>query len=140
MPAAPEPVDLLVRADYLYPMSDGAPVIAGGEVAIRAGRIVHAGPARPAGNWNAGTVIDGAGKAVLPGFVNCHSHAASLVFRSQSDDGAGGAALYTVAFRMEKEIGADEWADLARLGCADMLRAGITTINAKDNQHKRCEQ
>ncbi|MBL8836321.1 MAG: amidohydrolase family protein [Alphaproteobacteria bacterium] len=129
MPKAPERIDLLVRADYLYPMSEGAPVIAGGEVAIRDGRIVHAGAARPSGSWDAGTVVDGAGKAVLPGFVNCHSHAASLVFRSQSDDGAGGAALYTVAFRMEKEVGEAEWADLARLGCADMLRAGITTIN-----------
>lgn len=125
----PTPIDLLVRADYLYPMSEGAPVIPGGEVAIRDGRIVHAGAARPADAWAPGTVIDGSGKAVLPGFVNCHSHAASLVFRSQSDDGAGGAALYTVAFRMEKEIEEREWADLALLGCADMLRAGITTIN-----------
>ena len=89
----PTQIDLLVRADFLYPMSAGAPVIAGGEVAIRDGRIVHAGVARPAGSWDAGTVVDGSGKAVLPGLVNCHSHAASLVFRSQSDDGAGGAPL-----------------------------------------------
>jgi 5-methylthioadenosine/S-adenosylhomocysteine deaminase len=73
-------------------------------VAVRGGRIVHAGPARPQGSWTPARIVSGAGRAVLPGFVNCHSHTASLLFRSQSDDGAGGAALYTVAFRGEKEI------------------------------------
>ena len=36
---------------------------------------------------------------LLPGFVNCHCHTASTVFRSQTDDGAGGRALYSIAFR-----------------------------------------
>ncbi|GIS87569.1 MAG: hypothetical protein CM1200mP18_02790 [Gammaproteobacteria bacterium] len=43
-------------------------------------------------------------KLLCPGFVNCHSHAASALFRSQSDDGVGGQALYSVAFRSEKHI------------------------------------
>ncbi len=129
MPAPPQPIDLLVAADFLYPMTDGLPVIAGGEVAIADGRIVHAGPARPRGTWAPAETLGGPGTAVLPGFVNCHSHAASLVFRSQSDDGIGGQALYSIAFRMEKDIGDDEWHALALLGCADMIRAGITTIN-----------
>ena len=122
-------IDLLIGAEFLYPMTDDMPVIVGGEVAVRAGRIVHAGPAMPAGHWRAATTIEGRGRAVLPGFVNCHSHAASTVFRSQSDDGVGGRALYTVAFRAERDITPDDWRDLAVLGCADMIKAGITTIN-----------
>ena len=65
----------------------------------------------------------------MPGFVNCHSHAASALFRSQSDDGAGGQALYSVAFRSEKHISTEQWRDLALLGVVDMIRSGITTIN-----------
>ncbi|MFW6077278.1 MAG: amidohydrolase family protein [Hyphomicrobiales bacterium] len=122
-------IDLLVGADVLYSMSEGGEVVLGGELAIRGDRIVHAGPAQPPGTWKARQVISGHGKAVLPGFVNCHSHTASLVFRSQSDDGVGGAALYTVAFRAEKDIGPEEWRDLAHLGVIDMIKAGVTTIN-----------
>lgn len=122
-------VDLLVRADFLYPMSPGMPIITDAEVAIRGDRIVHAGPRRPEGSWAAGQVLDGAGKAVLPGFVNCHCHTASLIFRSQTDDFSGGVGLYSVAFRMEKDVSEEEWRLLALLGGLDMLLAGVTTIN-----------
>ncbi len=124
-----EAVDLLVGADILYPMTGDGDIVLDGEIAIRGDRIIYAGPSKEPGAWVALKSIGGRGKAVLPGFVNCHSHTASLVFRSQSDDGAGGAALYTVAFRAERDIGPDEWRDLAVLGVVDMIKAGITTIN-----------
>lgn len=130
---ATENIDLLVQADVLFPMTGSMTgeddILLGGEVAIRGNRIVYAGPAKPQGTWAPAKTISGNGKAVLPGFVNCHSHAASIVFRSQSDDGAGGAALYTVAFRAEKDITPEQWHDLARVGVIDMIKAGITTIN-----------
>ncbi len=110
-------------------MTEENGILLDGEVAVRGDRIVYAGPSRPEGTWSPTKKLSGNGKAVLSGFVNCHSHAASLVFRSQSDDGAGGAALYTVAFRAEKDITPDQWRDLAVLGVIDMVKAGITTIN-----------
>jgi 5-methylthioadenosine/S-adenosylhomocysteine deaminase len=122
-------IDLLVRADYLYPVSEGMPIIRDGEVAIAADRIVYAGPRKAEGSWQARRVVAGGGKAVLPGLVNCHSHTASVIFRSQTDDFTAGVGLYSIAFRMEKEISPEEWHALALLGCIDMLRAGITTIN-----------
>lgn len=128
----PETVDLLVGADWLYPMSaplGEAPAIAGAEVAIRAGRIVHAGPAKPAGHWRAARTLSGRGKAVLPGFVNAHCHAASVVFRSQTDDPPGGLALYTIGFRGEMALAPDDWRALAPIGALDMAKAGLTTLN-----------
>jgi 5-methylthioadenosine/S-adenosylhomocysteine deaminase len=125
----PEAIDLLVEAEFLYPMSAGSPIVRGGEVAISGDRIVYAGKAKPRGAWAAKRTLSGAGRAVLPGFVNCHCHTASTVFRSQTDDQGGGVGLYTIAFRMEKEIAAEEWRDLAWLGCVDMLKSGITTLN-----------
>ena len=127
--STPEVIDLLVGADVLYTLDEMDPVILGGEVAIREGCIVYSGPARAAGHWQAKEKITGCGRAVLPGFVNCHSHAASAVFRSQSDDGLGGQALYSVAFRTEKDISVQDWNDLARLGVIDMIQSGFTTIN-----------
>lgn len=122
-------IDLLVRAEFLYPVTAGMPVIPGGEVAILKDRILYAGPQLPAGSWRATRSIDGAGKAVLPGFVNCHCHTASIIFRSQTDDHAAKAALFDVAFRLEKDVSEAEWQLLGEVGCADMLRAGVTTIN-----------
>lgn len=124
-----EVIDLLVQADVLYPMTEEHGIILDGEVAVRGDRIVYAGPSRPDDAWSPVRQLSGRGKAVLPGFVNCHSHTASIVFRSQSDDGAGGAALYTVAFRAEKDITPAQWRDLAFLGVIDMIKAGITTVN-----------
>jgi 5-methylthioadenosine/S-adenosylhomocysteine deaminase len=122
-------IDILVEADFLYPMTEGMPIVAGGEVAILGGQIIHAGAPLPAGSWKPRRRIGGPGKAVLPGFVNCHCHTASIVFRSQTDDQAAKAALFNVAFRMEKDISDTQWALLAEVGAAEMLRAGITTIN-----------
>lgn len=122
-------IDLLVRAEFLYPVANGMPIIADGEVAILQDRILYAGPQLPEGSWRARRTVSGAGKAVLPGFVNCHCHTASIVFRSQTDEHAAKAALFDVAFRMEKDISEEEWTLLGEVGCADMLRAGITTIN-----------
>ncbi len=121
-------IDLLVRADYLYPMSEGLPIIKDGEVAIVKDRIVYAGPRKDLNVWDAARVMDGTGKAVLPGLVNCHSHAASLIFRSQTD-GSNAVGLYKVAFRMEKEVSDETWSLAARLGCVDLIRSGVTTIN-----------
>ena len=83
----PRDIDLLVQADVLYPMMSNEEIILNAEVAIINDQIVYAGPKLNNKSWNAKEIILGDGKAVMPGFVNCHSHAASLVFRSQSDDG-----------------------------------------------------
>ena len=74
-------IDLLVAGDYLYPMSEGLPIHRNGEVAIRDGRIVYAGPRKPPEHWQPVRVLGGGGRAILPGLINCHCHAASLVFR-----------------------------------------------------------
>jgi 5-methylthioadenosine/S-adenosylhomocysteine deaminase len=124
-----ETIDLLVEGDFLLPMTDAVPVITGAEVAVRDGRIVHAGPARPAGSWAAARTIRGRGHAILPGFVNAHCHTASIVFRSQTDDPPGGITLYTIGFRGEQELNPEEWHDLAHVGAIDIVKAGVTTIN-----------
>ncbi|MDA1287711.1 MAG: amidohydrolase family protein [Proteobacteria bacterium] len=127
--SVPEQVDLLITVDVLYPMDGINDVVVGAEIAIREGILVHAGPTLPAGSWTPTRRIDGSGKAALPGFVNCHCHTASTVFRTQTDDNLGGGALYSVAFRGEARVSPDDWRRLAVLGVVEMIRAGITTLN-----------
>ncbi|MBM3521915.1 MAG: amidohydrolase family protein [Alphaproteobacteria bacterium] len=122
-------VDLLVTAEYLYPMSAGLPIWRDAEVAIVGDRIVHAGPRKPDGTWRPKRTLGGPSTAVLPGFVNCHTHVASIVFRGRTDDNSRGVGLYDVAFRMEKFIGREEWRDLSWAGAVEMIRAGFTSVN-----------
>ena len=129
VPASARHVDLLVSGDVLYTLNKDDPIVVNGEVAVKGNTIVYSGPAKDSGFWQPKKTLPGQGKAVMPGFVNCHTHAGSAVFRSQSDDGPGGQALYSVAFRSEKNISVEHWWDLALLGVADMIRSGVTTIN-----------
>jgi len=124
-----ETVDLLIRADFVYPVDGRTEVIADGEIAVSGDRIIHVGRADPRRPRKARRVLGGPGFVALPGFVNCHSHAASVVFRSQTDDHEAKKALLNVAFPMEKDVSTEEWRLLGELGCADMLLAGVTTIN-----------
>ena len=125
----PTPIDLLVRAAFIYPVDAAMSVIPDGEIAIQADRILYCGPRQPEGTWLARQQRGGGGVIAVPGFVNCHSHTASVIFRSQTDDHVAKTALLDVAFRLEKDISEEEWALCAALGTADMVRAGFTTIN-----------
>lgn len=73
-PPAPLPpqahYDVLIRGGTIYDGSGGAPFT--GDVGITADRIAYVGPSAPA---TAPTVIDAAGMAVSPGFINMLSWA-----------------------------------------------------------------
>lgn len=122
-------IDLLIRAAFVYPVDAGMHVIPDGEIAISDGAILYCGPQQAEGHWQPKRLLGGSRFVALPGFVNCHSHTASVLFRSQTDDHVAKTALLDVAFRLEKDISDDEWEMLAGLGLADMMLAGITTIN-----------
>ena len=127
----PESVDLLVDADYLFPLSepgDGS-AIRDAQIAVRDGLILHAGSACPEGTWAPRERIRARGQAAMPGFVNTHCHTASPVFRSQTDDALAGSGLYAISFRGEQRIAPEDWQMLARLGTAEMILAGYTTLN-----------
>jgi 5-methylthioadenosine/S-adenosylhomocysteine deaminase len=104
-------------------------VVRGAIQGVVAKHIVYAGTSRPRGHWEVREHIDRPSHELLPGFVNCHCHTASTVFRSQTDDGAEGGALYSIAFRGESRIADEDWRRLAVLGTVEMIRAGFTTLN-----------
>jgi N-acyl-D-amino-acid deacylase len=70
--AAPAPADysVVIRGGTIYDGSGGAPYV--GDVAVKGDRIVYVGPHAPG---RAARVVDAAGKAVSPGFINMLSWA-----------------------------------------------------------------
>ena len=121
-------VDLLVKAGWVFPVDGVTESIPNGEVAVKDGKVIYVGPTLR-NEWNSKKVVEFSDSALLPGFVNCHCHAASTVFRAQTEDGEGGRALYNVVFRGEGLIQDEDWKILARLGVVEMAKAGITTLN-----------
>ena len=75
--------DLVIRNGLVLPMaSDGESFE--GEVVIRDGRIA-AVTKGSAGETNAAEVLDAAGAAVLPGFIQGHVHVVQSLLRHQAD-------------------------------------------------------
>lgn len=77
--------DLVVRGDFVLPMTAGEPVLHDGAVAVQDGRIVAVGPASEVdARFTAADELRGG--IVLPGLVNTHGHAAMVLYRGLGDD------------------------------------------------------
>src|SRR3954467_9559635 len=78
--AAPKKVDILISGGTVLTMA--GPDIERGSVAIDGGRIVAVGPSSDIDqNYTAKTTIRAGGMAVMPGFVNTHTHIPMTLFR-----------------------------------------------------------
>lgn len=104
-------------------------VIHGGTVVVAGGRIVRVAAAgepveKPAG----ARVVRGPDKALVPGHVNLHNHAAMTLFRGWADDMNLMPWLETKIWPAEARLTAEDvyWGTLLCL--AELLRAGTTTF------------
>lgn len=132
-------VDLIVAGDYVVTMDDARDdgsgnatmtVIKAGAVAVDGGEIVAVGDARDiARRYRGRDRLDGAGKLVMPGLVNGHTHAAMSLMRGIADDIELLEWLEKYIFPAEVQL-VD--ADFARTGtelaCWEMIRGGTTTF------------
>jgi cytosine/adenosine deaminase-related metal-dependent hydrolase len=115
-------VTTVLSADWVLPVG-GAP-IACGAVAIEEGRIVAVGTER-----DLGPVTERFEEAaIVPGFVNAHSHVEYAVYAGFGDGLADFAAWIRLHTLRKRRIGWDEYVAIARLGVAESLRSGVTTI------------
>lgn len=93
------------------------------------GAITYVGPAgglNPAGEPD--EIIDGSGHLLMPGFVNSHTHVAMTLFRGCADDMPLEPWLHEKIWPTEAKLTEEDvyWGSL--LGCAEMIRAGVTTF------------
>lgn len=110
----------VISADWVLPVE--APPIRDGAVAIEDGRIAAVGPASELG---AGAHHENA--AVIPGFVNAHSHLEYAVY-SGFAEGAEFVPWIVTHVRRKRTLGWDDHVAIARLGAAECLASGITTV------------
>lgn len=73
-------------------------------------------------------VIDGSGKAVIPGLVNTHTHAGMTLFRGFGDDMALMPWLEQKIWPNEAKLTEEDVYWGAKLACLEMIKSGTTTF------------
>ncbi|MCH9695481.1 MAG: amidohydrolase [Gammaproteobacteria bacterium] len=123
-------IDLIVKGDYVVSMDEDAAVYEDGAVAIDDGLILAIGAAGDIeSQYAAQEVLDGAGRIVMPGLINGHSHAAMTLLRGVADDLALMDWLNNYIFPAEVEFVDAEFVRIGtELACWEMIRGGTTTF------------
>jgi cytosine/adenosine deaminase-related metal-dependent hydrolase len=114
-------VSRVLSADWVLPV-EGDP-IEHGAVAIEDGRIAAVGTVDELG---AGTRYDDA--VIIPGFVNSHTHLEYAVYGGFGDGLGDFSEWISLHVQRKARIGWEEYIDIARLGAAECLASGVTTI------------
>jgi len=124
-----EKVDYIVKADHLITMEGDLSVISNGAVAVKGDSIVSVDTFDEVSvKFSSDNILGGKDKAVFPGLINTHTHAAMVYFRGLADD-------LPLMEWLEKHIWPAEFKwltaefvdDAIELACLEMLKAGVTT-------------
>jgi imidazolonepropionase-like amidohydrolase len=113
LPAQPD--SLIVKGATLWTCGPKG-IVENGEIEVRGGKIVYAGPAR--GDAKGATVIDASGRHVTPGIIDCHSHTG--ISRGVNESGQ--------AVTAEVRIG--DVTDPDSISWYRELAGGVTTVNS----------
>lgn len=123
----------IVRAQYLITMNDKDEVIENAAVVVKDGKITDIGelseilkkykdPSIP--------VYGNSHSALMPGFINTHTHAAMVLFRGIADDLPLKQWLTEHIWTKEAMFLSPEFVyDGTLLACIEMLKSGTTTFN-----------
>jgi len=127
--SAAERVDFIIRGGTVVTMDGSARVIENGAVAVRRERIVAVGTAAEiAAKYSAADTINAAGKVVMPGLINTHTHVPMVLFRGIADDLMLPEWLQKYIFPAEAKNVDEQFVRWGtRLGCLEMIEGGTTT-------------
>lgn len=126
----PEQVDLLIDARWVIPV-EPAGFLENYSVAVMGGRVKDVLPTGDAHRiYSAKVHRVLRNHALIPGFVNGHTHAAMSLMRGMADDLPLMKWLSEHVWPAEKlHLGREFVYDGTRLACAEMLKGGTTTFN-----------
>jgi 5-methylthioadenosine/S-adenosylhomocysteine deaminase len=125
-----QPVDLLIEARWVLPIAPVNAALKDHALAITDGRIVAIGPARELeAQFEAGEHVVRSDHALLPGFVNAHTHAATVLLRGLPVRSPLSRFLRETVWPTERRHMSEDFVrDGTKLAIAEMLRAGITAF------------
>ncbi len=120
---------LLINHATVITVDPDRRVLADYSIVIANDVITALGPSHELENLyrDATTVIDAAGKVVLPGFVSAHNHVGYAVFRGRAED-VGYAPTHRLYLPMSGVITNSEREVIGALAVTELLRGGVTTI------------
>ncbi len=121
--------DLLVVGGTVVTMNERRNVIEDGAVAIKDGKVALVGMrAAVTKNLRCKQTINAAGKIVIPGLINTHTHVPMSLFRGIADDLDLNEWLTKYIFPAEAKNVTEEFVRAGtQLGLAEMIRGGTTT-------------
>ena len=111
----------VVSADWVLPVE--SPPLADGAVAFEDGRITAVGE-----RDELGSDAHYEGAAIVPGFVNAHTHLEYAVYGGFGDGLADFARWIALHTERKRRIGWDDYVAIARIGAAECLASGVTTV------------
>ena len=120
--------DLLITGGAVVTVDDRRRVIDPGAVAVTGDRIVEVGPAADLDGCRAKRVIDAAGKAVLPGFVDTHQHLFQYLLRGLGEGLEIWPWLSDFMWPVTTTISTEEARIGAQIGAVEAARSGVTTV------------
>lgn len=121
-------VDLLILGGTVVTMDAERRVIENGSVAIRDGKIIAVGTKVEVSGYRARRTVNAAGKVVIPGLINTHTHVPMTLFRGIGDDMDLQEWLTKYIFPAEAKNVDEAFVRAGtRLGLAEMIRGGTTT-------------
>ena len=125
-----ETPDLIIYGEYVLTMEPGESVLRDGAVVVQDDLIVAVGPRADIDKrFVAKRTLSGAGRVVMPGLVNGHTHTAMTLFRGMVDDLDLMTWLNNYVFPMEGRFVSPEFVRVGtELACWEMIRGGTTSF------------
>ena len=125
-----ENADLLIVGGTIVTMDETRRVIENGAIAVVKDKIAAVGTtAEISEKYRAGQTINAAGKVIVPGLINAHTHVPMTLFRGIADDLDLQEWLTKYIFPAEAKNVSEDFVRVGtRLGLAEMIRGGTTTF------------
>jgi 5-methylthioadenosine/S-adenosylhomocysteine deaminase len=125
------PVDLVIEARWVATVAANQAVLENYSVVVQSGIIVDVLPILESRQkYTASSVVCLENHVLMPGLINCHTHAAMSLMRGLADDIALMPWLEQHIWPAEQAVVSERYVqDASLLACAEMLSGGITCFN-----------
>ena len=121
-------MDMLIKNGTVITCDEEGTIVDDGAVAVVGGKIAAIGnTADLESQYQHLQTVDARGKAVLPGFINSHTHTVLTVIRGTVED-MDANSVYAYMTPITFAMSPDERASMAALGCLEAIHCGTTTL------------